>query len=94
MHLDTAKRWFDGINTIDKCYIYQLLYNVQQTEFKKTDSQILIHSFTESNDFSLAKTFLRHISKEHRKNGVIIQVNYRKRTSKRKWTDREYHVQN
>ena len=30
---------------------------------------------------------------EHRKDGVIDQVKYRKRVSKRKWTDREYHVQ-
>ena len=33
------------------------------------------------------------MSKEHRKNGIIDQVKYRKRSSKRKWTDREYHVQ-
>ena len=33
------------------------------------------------------------MSKEHRKNGVIDQGKYRKRASKRKWTDREYHVQ-
>ena len=30
---------------------------------------------------------------EHRKLGVIDQVKYRKISSKRKWTDREYHVQ-
>ena len=33
------------------------------------------------------------MSKEHRKHVVIDQVIYRKRVSKRKWTDREYHVQ-
>ena len=33
------------------------------------------------------------MSMEHRKDGVIDQVKYRKRVSKRKWTDREYHVQ-
>ena len=33
------------------------------------------------------------MSKEHRKYGVIDQVKYRKRASKRKYTDREYHVQ-
>ena len=33
------------------------------------------------------------MSKEHRKHGVIDQGKYRKRTSKRKCIDREYHVQ-
>ena len=32
-------------------------------------------------------------SKEHRKHGVTDQVKYRKRSSKRKCIDREYHVQ-
>ena len=33
------------------------------------------------------------MSKEHRKHGFIDQFKYSKRYSKRKWTDREYHVQ-
>ena len=33
------------------------------------------------------------MSKEHRKHGVIGQGKYRKISSKIKWTDREYHVQ-
>ena len=33
------------------------------------------------------------MSTEHRKNGVIGQGKYRKNDIKRKWTDREYHVQ-
>ena len=33
------------------------------------------------------------MSKEHCKYGVIDQVKYRKISSKRKWKDREYHVQ-
>ena len=33
------------------------------------------------------------MSKEHWKHGVIDQVKYRKRASKIKWTDIEYHVQ-
>ena len=35
----------------------------------------------------------RHLSKEHRKHGVIDQGKYRKLSSKRKWTDKEYHDQ-
>ena len=33
------------------------------------------------------------MSKEHRKHELIDQGKYRKRSIKRKWTDREYHVQ-
>ena len=33
------------------------------------------------------------MSKEHYKHGFIDQVKYRKLSSKRKWTNREYHVQ-
>ena len=33
------------------------------------------------------------MSKDYRKHGVIDQVKYRKISSKRKWTDREYHFQ-
>ena len=35
----------------------------------------------------------KHLSKEHRKHGVIDHGKYRKGASKRKCTDREYHVQ-
>ena len=45
----------DGISDIDKYYIYQLMYNVQLTGSKLFDSQILMHSFTQNNDISLAK---------------------------------------
>ena len=81
-----------GINAIDKHYIYQLLSNVQIPVSKIFDSQIIIHSCTHKNDVSLAKNF-KHLSKEHSKHGVIDQVRFRKRGSKREWTDREYHVQ-
>ena len=41
----------------------------------------------------MGKEFQKHLSKEHCKHGVIDQGKYRKTSSKRKWTDREYHVQ-
>ena len=66
--------------------------NVQLPGSKKFDSQILLHYCTKKNDVSLAKKFQKHLSKEHRKHVVIDQVKYSKRASKRKWTDREYHV--
>ena len=68
-----------GLNSIDKRYIYQLMSNVQLLGSKTFDSQILMHSCTHKNDFSLAKQSSKHLSKEHRKHGVIDQ---------REWTDR------
>ena len=52
-----------------------------------------MHYFTQNNDVSLAKQSQKHLSTEHRKNGVFYQIKYGKIMSKRKWTDREYHVQ-
>ena len=67
--------------------------NVHLTGSKKFDSQIIMYYCTQNNDVSLAKQFQRHLSKYHCKNGVTNQGRYRKRASKKKWTDREYHVQ-
>ena len=63
----------DGINAIDTCYIYQLMYNFQLHGSKIFDSQILINSSTQNIDVSLAKTFQKNLSKEHQKYGVIDQ---------------------
>ena len=52
-----------------------------------------MHSCTQKNDVSLAKQLQKNMSKEYRKHVVIDQGKYRKRASKRKWTDREYNVQ-
>ena len=68
------------------------MYNVQLTGSKIFDSQILMHSSTQNDDVSLAKYLQKHLSKEHQKNLVIDKVKHRKISSKRKWTDRDYHV--
>ena len=67
--------------------------NVQLTGSKTFDSQIIMHSFTQNNDVSLAKQIQNNFSLEHRKHGVIDQGKNTKRARKIKWTDREYHVQ-
>ena len=67
--------------------------NFQLPGSKLLDSQILMHYCTQNNDVSMAREFQKHLSKEHQKRGVVDQVKYRKRGSKRKWIDREYHVQ-
>ena len=55
LHVYHEKYVIDGLNAIDKSYIYQLMYNVQLTGSKKFDSNILMHYLTQNNDFSLAK---------------------------------------
>ena len=74
----------DGLNAIDKRYMYQLMSNVQLTGSKTFDSQIILHSCTPKNDVSLAKGFQKHLSKDDGKHGFIDQVKYRKISSKRK----------
>ena len=58
-HVISATRYgkevADGLNTIYKRYIYQLMSNVQLPRSKIFDLQILIHSITQNNDFSMAK---------------------------------------
>ena len=44
-----------GLNAVDKCYIYQLMSNVQLPGSKRFDSQMQIHTDKQNNDVSLAK---------------------------------------
>ena len=50
-----GKEVVDGLNDIDKRYMYQLVSNVQLTVSRTFDSHILMHSCTPKNDVSLAK---------------------------------------
>ena len=70
-----------------------LMSNFQIPVTKLFDSKIIMHYCTHKKYVSLAKEFQKHLSKEHKKHGVIDKGKYRKRASKRKWTDREYHFQ-
>ena len=45
----------DGLNAVDKRYIYQLMSKVQLPRSVRFDSQINIHTDTEKKDLSLAK---------------------------------------
>ena len=68
----------DGLNSIDKHYMYQLMSNVQLPGSKIFDSQILMHSCTHKNYVSMDKQFQKHLYKEHQKHGVFDQGKYRK----------------
>ena len=67
--------------------------NVQLPGSRLFYSQILMYYCTQNNDVSLAKEFQNNLSKEHQNHGVIDQGKYRKISSKRKKTDREYYFQ-
>ena len=88
-----GKEVVDGLNAVDKRYIYQLMSKVQIPGSIRFDSHIKIHTGTEKKDASLARKFKDHLEGEHRKNGVIDQVKSRKIFMNRKWTERKYHVQ-
>ena len=47
-----------------------------------------MHTGNQKDDVSLAKEFQQHMTKEHRKNGFIDQVKYKKLFMEIKWTDR------
>ena len=50
-----GKDLVDGLNDIDKQYMYQLMSNFQLPGSRIFDSQIIMHSCTPKNDVSLAK---------------------------------------
>ena len=60
---------------------------------KGYDKQIVIKSATFTGDVSLAREVQKHLSNAARKHGLINQGKYKKGTALKKWTEREYHVQ-
>ena len=50
-----GKEMVDGINAVDKRYIYQLMSKVQLPGSVRFDSQIKMHTVAENKDVSLAK---------------------------------------
>ena len=62
-----GKEVVDGLNDVDKPYIYQLISKVQLPGSIRFDAQIKIHTGTEKKDVSLAREFKDHLEGEHRK---------------------------
>ena len=83
----------DGLNAVDKCYIYQLMSKVQLPGSIRFDSQIKMHTGTENKDVSLAKLFKDNLEGEHRKNGAIDQGKSRTIFMEINWMERKYHDQ-
>ena len=74
----------DGLNYIEKKYMYQLMSTVQLPGSRTFDSQILMYSCTPKNYVSLDKEPQKNMSKDDRKHGVTDQLKYRKTSSRRK----------
>ena len=55
----------DGLNVVYKCYIYQLMSNVQLNGSKIFDSQMQMRTGNHKYDASLADEFQQHLTKEH-----------------------------
>ena len=58
-----GKEVVDGLNAVDKRYIYQLMSKVQLPGSIRFDSQIKMHTGTENKDVSLAHEFKDHLEK-------------------------------
>ena len=71
-----------GINTVDKRYIYKSMSNVQLPGSNIFDSKMQIHTGNQNNDVSSTKEFQQHLTKKHRKNGIIDQGKYKKNSWK------------
>ena len=73
-----GKEVVDGLNDVDKSYIYQFMSNVQLPGSNIFDSQMKIHTVNQKYDVSLAKEFQHFLEKNHLKNGVIDQDKHNK----------------
>ena len=54
------KEVVDGLNAVDKRYIYEFMSNIQLSGSVRFDSQIQIHTSIEKEDVSLAQEFKYH----------------------------------
>ena len=61
----------DGLNAVDKRYIYQLMSTVQLPGSIIFYSQIQMPTGTHKFDVSLANESQEHLAKKHSKDGVI-----------------------
>ena len=60
-----GKEVLDGLNAVDKYYIYQFMSNVQLLQSNRFDPQMQMHTDNQKNDVGLAKEFQQHLTKEN-----------------------------
>ena len=81
-----GKEVVDGLNDVDNHYIYQLISTVQLPGSIRFDSQIKMHTGTETYYVNLAKEFKDHLM-------VLLIKEIQKQFLERKLIDIQYHVQ-
>ena len=67
--------------------------NVQLTEETAYASQMAIHTSTVNTDIRLTREFQKHLSEPTRAHISLDHIKGRKRSSKQKWNESDYHVQ-
>ena len=65
------KEIVDGINAVDKRYIYQLMSSVQFPGSNRLISHMQMNTGNRKYDKRLVKYFQRHLTKYYRNNGLI-----------------------
>ena len=73
-----GKEVVNGINDVDKRYIYQLMSTVQLPVSNRFDLQMQIHTGNQKYNVILVKEFQQHLTKKAQKYGVIDQGKYKK----------------
>ena len=73
----------DGLNAIDKSFLFPLMSTVQLTGSKGYDTQMVNHTGIRTSNVNLASEFLKHLSKAAHKHGIIDQGKYKNRQVKK-----------
>ena len=58
--------------------MFHLMTNFQLPVSKQFDTQMTLHTATQNTDVSLALEFLKHLSNESQKHGIIDHGKYKK----------------
>ena len=83
----------DCLNATYTSFLFELMSTVQLSDSKEYDTHILMHSTTSTADVSLVREFKKHLSNTACKYGAINEEKNKKQSSKLKFTERDYHVQ-
>ena len=82
-----------GLNATKKRFPSILITTVQSTSAATNDSQMVMYTSISNKYISIAREFQKHLSNPTRAHGLIDHGKYSKLDGKRKWMEREYHVQ-
>ena len=78
---------------LPSCFVSMLMATIQLPGTAAYESQMATHTSTENTEISLAREFAKTSFIPNTGTWLIRLRSGQKRDSKRKWADREYHVQ-